>query len=399
MRAWWLYSAVAIQLCQLGCAGDAQQAPPQTTAGSGATGMSTLGAAGSRAAGAGSAAAGSAAAGSTARPGMVGTVGTMGTPGSPAGPNTPVTPPAAAGGQAPSVTPPAATPPVTTPPTTVPPPPASAGAAAPAPTTPTGPATPAGPNDGDPAKPIVAVADLPCKQDGGFPGGGANYKIDDRDVIISYPCNKHEGAPVTFILNLHGTTPVNLHFYQEGYFSAARYVGSHNLIVATPSSVVEQWGNGDNGADLPYLMHVIDWVYTQLGTKFDIRSMWVGGHSWGAFYTSTFACKPELADKVKGIIIMSGSPRQPACAGVMSVINTNAEMDIGPPLDQGPIPMQHGCGAAAMAMLGNNTQTLWPDCMPGFVHANYLMLGKGHIDSIDDVVVKDIVDLINKARP
>jgi hypothetical protein len=41
----------------------------------------------------------------------------------------------------------------------------------------------------------------------------------------------------------------------------------------------------------------------------------------------------------------------------------------------------------------NNTQTLWPDCMPGYVHSNYLMLGKGHIDSIDDVVKESVVDL------
>jgi hypothetical protein len=66
---------------------------------------------------------------------------------------------------------------------------------------------------------------------------------------------------MTFILNLHGTTPVAQHFYQWGYFAAYKHVASHDLIIATPSSVVTQWGNGDNGADEPYLMHVIDWVY------------------------------------------------------------------------------------------------------------------------------------------
>jgi hypothetical protein len=257
-----------------------------------------------------------------------------------------------------------------------------------------------GPDDGDPNQPVVMLSEVACKQSGGLAfGAGANFKVDDRDVIIDYPCGKHEGAPMTFILNLHGTTPVDQHFYQEGYFSAFKYVASHNLIIATPSSVVQQWGNGDNGQDLPYLMHVIDWVYKTLGSKFDIRSMWVGGHSWGAFYTAQFGCKPELADKVRGLIIMSGSPSLPACASKMSIIDTNAEMDIGPPLDQGMLPMQHGCKAAQMNMLGNNTQTLWPDCTPKFVHSNYLMLGKMHIDFMDDVVVKSIVDLIKQARP
>jgi hypothetical protein len=83
----------------------------------------------------------------------------------------------------------------------------------------------------------------------------------------------------------------------------------------------------------------------------------------------------------------------------MSVIDTNAEMDIAMPLDQANIPMQHGCKAPMTNMLGNNTQTLWPDCMPKFVHSNYLMLGKMHADAMDDVVVKSIVDLIKAERP
>ena len=33
-------------------------------------------------------------------------------------------------------------------------------------------------------------------------------QIDGRDMIVTYPCDKHAGAPVTFILNLHGTTPL-----------------------------------------------------------------------------------------------------------------------------------------------------------------------------------------------
>jgi len=46
--------------------------------------------------------------------------------------------------------------------------------------------------------------------------------------------------------------------------------------------------------------------------KFDIRAMWSGGHSWGAMYVaggftgSGYACLPELADRMKGAVIMSG---------------------------------------------------------------------------------------------
>jgi hypothetical protein len=262
------------------------------------------------------------------------------------------------------------------------------------------PLPPSGPMDGDPNGPVVTITEVPCRNAaaGGFGFPAANFKMDNRDVIVDYPCGKHAGAPMTFILNLHGTTPVAQHFYQEGYFSAYKYVADHNLIVVTPSSVVEQWGNGDNGQDEPYLMHIIDWVYKAFAA-YDIRQMWVGGHSWGAMYTATFVCKDYIADKVKGAIIMSGLPTPPACADRIALIDTNAEMDIGPPLNQGNLPMTHGCDASMMTMLGNNTETFWPNCKPGFVHANYLMLGKMHTDFMDQEVVKSIVDWINIARP
>lgn len=260
---------------------------------------------------------------------------------------------------------------------------------------------PLGPEDGDPNAPVIAITDVACGgPTGGFGLGSANFKYDGRDMIVTYPCNKHAGAPATFILNLHGTTPVAQHFYQHGYFAAHKFAASHNLIIVTPSSVVEQWGNGDGGVDEPHLMKIIDWVYATLNTPdtFDIRAMWVGGHSWGAMYTATFACKQELAGKVKGIIIMSGRSTAPACTDRVSLIDTNAEMDIAAPLDQKNFPASHGCDASMTMMVGNNTETYWPNCDPGFVHANYLMLGKMHADAMDTEVVQSIVDWIKAAR-
>jgi len=219
-------------------------------------------------------------------------------------------------------------------------------------------------------------------------------------VIIDYPCNKHEGAPMTFILNLHGTTPVAQHFYQWGYFSAYRHVASHNLIIATPSSVVTQWGNGDNGADEPYLMHVIDWVYKTFGTKFDIRQMWVGGHSWGSLYTSRFGCNEMIKDKVKGLILMSGATA-PACASRVAILNTAAALPQPERLlNQDANATAHGCDASMMrAVDANNDETFWGNCDKGFVHANYLMKTKMHATSMDATVVKSLVDWIVLARP
>jgi hypothetical protein len=268
------------------------------------------------------------------------------------------------------------------------------------------PTTPAGPDDGDPSSPMVAVADLACGGPTGFIGSGlANYEMDGRSMIVTYPCNKHAGAPMTFILNLHGTTPVEQHFYQHMYFSAHQFAASHNLIVVTPSSVVQQWGNGDNGEDEPHLMKIIEWVYSTFSGpgKFDIRAMWVGGHSWGGMYTAIFGCKAELADKVKGLIMMSGGTvggfGGASCASKVSVILSTSEGDSREPADQTTLATSHGCGAAQTEqIITNNKYTYWPDCNPGFAHANYYMLGKQHATFMDKEVVQSIVDWIKKTR-
>jgi hypothetical protein len=258
---------------------------------------------------------------------------------------------------------------------------------------------PAGPDDGDPNMPIVAAPGVPCGPNPSLFGlTSTNVMIGGRGVHVAYPCNKHGGAPVTFILNLHGTMPSeDLKLYQVAYFSANNLVNSHNFITAAPKAIGSQWGNGDGGADLPHIMEVIDWVYTTFA-DFDIRGMWVSGHSWGAMYSTNFACSAAIADKIKGAVLESGSGMAPACASQISVISSAAETDIGPVINQGGIPGGHGCGAPQTNMVGNNVETLWSGCNPGFAHANYLMLGKGHSDYMDAEVVTKIGDLIKGAR-
>lgn len=260
--------------------------------------------------------------------------------------------------------------------------------------------SPAGPEDGDPSKPIVEVPNVACGPNSSLAGlTSTNVTIGGRDVHVAYPCNKHEDAPMVFILNLHGTMPAEeLKLYQVAYFAVNELVGSHNFITAAPKAVGSQWGNGDSGQDLPHLMEVIDWVYETF-SGFDIRAMWVAGHSWGAMYSSNFACNPDVADKIQGAVLQSGSGAPPPCADQIALISSAAENDIGPVIDQGSIASAHGCGAAQENMLGNNVETYWPDCDPGFVHANYFMLGKQHADYMDPEVVERIGDLIKQARP
>jgi hypothetical protein len=271
----------------------------------------------------------------------------------------------------------------------------AAGGAAPPPMTPL---PPSGPEDGDPSMPVVAVPGITCGPNPSLFGLTAtNTMIGGRGVHMSYPCNKRAGAPVTFILNLHGTMPSeDLKLYQVAYFSANTHANTHNFITAAPKAIGSQWGNGDGGADLPHIMEVIDWVYTTFA-DFDIRQMWVAGHSWGAMYSTRFVCDPAIADKVRGAVLQSGTGMNPACASKLSVISTAADGERM--IDQNANAASHGCDAAQMGMILNNAETHWPNCNPGYVHASYQMHGKAHADYMDADLVKRVADLIKLARP
>jgi hypothetical protein len=278
-----------------------------------------------------------------------------------------------------------------------------------------------GPKDGDPSKPVVMVEGVPCRQQaagtggGGFIGGAlggigggssANAMVGGRELVVDYPCGKHEGAQMTVILNLHGTLIQGAPYtYQRGYFSAYRFVNSHNLIVLNPKSVSTaslgaQWGNMDNGEDEPHLLAVIEWVYTTF-SKFQLRGLWVAGHSWGAAYATGgrlgrgFVCHAALQDKAKGAIGMSGAG-VPPCADRVSLISTRGSMENIPLLDQSRAAMGHGCDGPMMGpeMIGNNERRFFGGCDPAWVHDDYNMLGKAHTDFMDQEVVKKIVDTI-----
>lgn len=285
--------------------------------------------------------------------------------------------------------------------------------------------------DGDPngSGPVVTIPDARCGPtigladgfvDGsGIPGPGApNIKIGGRDVVLSYPCDKQAGAHVTFILNLHGTMPLEeLKFYQHGYFSAHKHVNTHSLIVATPKSVAStgQWGNQDGGEDLPHLYEVIDWVYSKF-SDFKITGMWVAGHSWGSMYAKNFVCDAMLADKVRGVIGQSGGPTLAGaglggalgggggggCAARISQIHTVGDAEggeAGVP-DQSSVATPHGCAGRSMPRDIGDGQMLyeWPNCDPGWVHFNFVMGAHEHITAINDNVVLHILEAIKSTE-
>jgi pimeloyl-ACP methyl ester carboxylesterase len=280
-----------------------------------------------------------------------------------------------------------------------------------------------GPDDGDPSRPVVALPDIPCGPGrAGFGLGTANLKIGGRDVILTYPCGKHEGANVTFLLNLHGTNAnESSKSYVHGYFAAHTLTTSHNLIVAEPKSRASQWGNtGENAAaaeDKPHLLEVIDYVYKTFGSKFNLTSTWVSGHSWGAMYAKRFVCDESVKDRVRGVIGMSGgatavggrgfgtsgsdlTPRA-NCADYVAQIHTVGEMDsvTGVP-DQTAAATKHGCGPKTPARDLGSQQLVeeWPGCDPGWVHENINMGAHTHVTAINPEVVKHIVDRLKASE-
>ncbi len=281
------------------------------------------------------------------------------------------------------------------------------------------PPLPDGDPDGNPGGAVVSIPETACGPapgldvwvaGTGIPGPGTpNVQIGGRDVVLSYPCNKREGAHVTFILNLHGTMPDEaLKLYQHGYFSAHTLVDSHSLIVATPKSVVSQWANGDGGVDIPHLYEVVDWVYSKF-SQFKITGMWVGGHSWGSMFAKSFVCDEAFRDKARGVIGMSGGPTGVGgllgggdCADRLSQIHTVGDQEggeAGVP-DQTAAATKHGCDARLPPRDIGNGQMLyeWPNCDPGWVHFNFVMGNHNHITSIDPPVVLHIVEAIKSTE-
>jgi hypothetical protein len=278
------------------------------------------------------------------------------------------------------------------------------GAAAPA-----RPSTPAGPKDGDPSKPMVSIPGINCGAPRvNFGAQPQTVKIGGRDVFVAYPC-KHEGAPVTFFFFIHGTVQEEQKLpFTLGTYSVHELVDSHNLIVVAPKAVGTQWGNGDNGVDLPHLYEVIDWTYNTFQEKFDIRSMWAHGGSWGAFYLSTFACDPMLEKRLNGVymVVGGGCPR---CSDRLSCVVIQAELEKGmnmmiPPAQQemlvdqamvAPYATKHGCdGKMGPTMLGNTRIWNFPNCDKGWYHSYILGPGQ-HADKLDQ---NTVIELTNQMK-
>jgi pimeloyl-ACP methyl ester carboxylesterase len=263
--------------------------------------------------------------------------------------------------------------------------------------------------DGD----LVEIPGVPCGGPSvlslpGTLGMVTNNAIEaksGRGFALSYPCGLRKGGKYTVVLNMHGTMPEeNLRGYQHTYFPAHEYMDSHHVIVILPIAADSQWRDA---ADREYVLAAIEQSYAWLeGVK--LEKMWVVGHSWGGYYIKTgdpagnagFACDSALQKyNVRGVIPLAGGPAFPTCD--ISIVHvTGSEDSAGLPVpDMSELAKNHGCGermAADNIVDGSDTCEvhLYPTCDDKKVYADYLRIGKGHLEIIEPNVMKSLLDII-----
>lgn len=120
-----------------------------------------------------------------------------------------------------------------------------------------------------------------------------------RTYFLDYPCDLKVGEPVTLILSLHGRGSYGN--WQRHYFPLLDYKDKYRLVVATPNSPTHQWTEEDD----PYLENIVTTLVEQIG-KTNVKALWLVGHSQGGLTSYRLIRLPFFADRVDGLLSLSG---------------------------------------------------------------------------------------------
>ena len=140
----------------------------------------------------------------------------------------------------------------------------------------------------------------------------ASVKITNRDVVVAYRARtKARRSPSSSSSTARSDA-------QKVAFTMTRFRSHHGRtrttsIVVVPKAIGNAVGQRRQRRRSAASYEVVDWVYATFGEKFDIRSMWASGGSWGSFYlSSTFACDPKFEDRLRGVrmVVGGGCPRR-----------------------------------------------------------------------------------------
>lgn len=212
--------------------------------------------------------------------------------------------------------------------------------------------------------PPMHCADGDCAAKTAAPGNVTEPE-SGRQYFLDYPCDLQPGEDVMFVLNIHGAGSIAN--WQRHYFPAMDYKEDYRLVVATPSAAGSASMGGGSGVrvwtpqtDDAYLQAITNQVTEAFGAE-NIKSFWLAGHSQGGMTSRRLVCSEFFADKVDGMLSLSGGR-----IGQAPFVD-----NFGPPLADGSPPPSRPRGNAA--------ETL-PDCDFSHIFA----IGEYEIEALPD---------------
>jgi len=285
--------------------------------------------------------------------------------------------------------------------------------------------------------------------------GNVTDPLTGRDYFLDYPCDLKPGEDVVFILNIHGAGSIAN--WQRHYFPAMDYKDEYRLVIAT--STAEGSGSMGSGpgirmwmpeVDDTHLQNITSQVIAAFGAE-NIRSFWLAGHSQGGGTSHRLVCTEFFADKVDGLLSLSGgrigpaeivaafgpplpdgSPppareRRPAQNSLpncdFSHIYATGEHEIVELPDHSPWADRYRCGERRVAEIvdtkpgwvndsgrsgypvwgrearpGTAVEYVYSDCIDGRVVADVVRLDKGHTEGLEPQVTERIIELMVSAR-
>ena len=170
--------------------------------------------------------------------------------------------------------------------------------------------------------------------------GNVTDPLTGRQFFLDYPCDLQPGEGVVFILNIHGAGSIAN--WQRHYFPAMDYKEKYRLVVATSTAE----GSGAMGSgpgvrmwmpdvDDAHLQNITNQVIEAFGRD-NIKAFWLAGHSQGGGTSHRLVCTEFFADKVDGLLSLSGGR-----IGAAEIVPA-----FGPPLADGsppPARPRRGC--------------------------------------------------------
>ena len=140
--------------------------------------------------------------------------------------------------------------------------------------------------------------------------GNVTEPDSGREYFLDYPCDLQPGEDVVFILNIHGAGSIGN--WQRHYFPAMDYKDEYNLVVATPTAEGSASMGGGSGVrvwtpqtDDAHLQAITEQVVDAFGAD-NIKAFWLAGHSQGGMTSRRIVCSDFFADKVDGMLSLSG---------------------------------------------------------------------------------------------